>query len=86
VRLYAGLYETPAIRVVRLANVYGPGDTHWSRIVPGSIRRTVEQEAPRITAGRAGEALREYVFLNDALEALVALARVAFNIGSPHRR
>ncbi|WP_309713347.1 NAD(P)-dependent oxidoreductase [Armatimonas sp.] len=103
-RLYAGLYETPAIRVARLANVYGPGDTHWSRIVPGTIRRTVQQETPRITAGPAGEALREYVFLDDALEALVALAndeqrrgnvplrredgklaRVAFNIGSPHR-
>ena len=103
-RLYAGLYERPAIRVARLANVYGPGDNHVSRIIPGTIRRTVEGVAPRITAGRAGEALREYVFLDDALGALVALsedalsqgnaplrrddgklARVAFNIGSPHR-
>lgn len=103
-RLYAGLYDTPAVRVARLANVYGPGDSQWSRIVPGTIRRTVQGEAPRLTAGRAGEALREYVFLNDALEALIALAedavargnsplrrdegklaRVAFNIGSPHR-
>ncbi|WP_395088734.1 NAD-dependent epimerase/dehydratase family protein [Armatimonas sp.] len=103
-RLYAGLYNTPAVRVARLANVYGPGDSHWSRIVPGTIRRTVQGEAPRLTAGRAGEALREYVFLDDALAALIALAddalargngplrrddgklaRVAFNIGSPHR-
>ena len=103
-RLYAGLYDTPAVRVARFANVYGPGDTHWSRIVPGTIRRTVQGEAPRLTAGRAGEALREYVFLDDALAALIALAgdalargngplrrddgklaRVAFNIGSPHR-
>lgn len=76
-RLYAGLYETPSIRVARLANVYGPGDRHWSRIVPGTIRRTIEGVAPRITAGRAGEALREYVFLDDALEALEALAQDA---------
>ena len=103
-RLYAGLYETPSVRVARLANVYGPGDLHWSRIVPGTIRRTVEGVAPRITAGKAGESLREYVFLDDALDGLLALAadaqgrgnaplqrvdgklaRVAFNIGSPHR-
>jgi len=103
-RLYAGLYEIPAVRVARLANLYGPGDLHWSRIVPGTIRRGVDGVAPRLTAGRAGEALREYVFVDDAIGALLALAddaerrgnaplrrpdgrlaRVAFNIGSPHR-
>jgi CDP-glucose 4,6-dehydratase len=103
-RLYAGLYGTPAVRVVRFANVYGPGDRSWSRIIPGTIRRTAEGVAPRITAGKAGESLREYVFLEDALDGLLALAqdaqsrgnaplrredgklaRVAFNIGSPHR-
>jgi CDP-glucose 4,6-dehydratase len=102
-RLYAGLYESPAVRVARLGNVYGPGDRHESRIIPGTIRRTLEGAPPRITAGRAGEALREYLYLDDALEALCALAqdaqergnavlrrdegklaRVAFNIGSPH--
>lgn len=103
-RLYAGLYDTSTIRVARLANIYGPGDRSWSRIIPGTIRRTVEGVAPRITAGRAGESLREYVFVDDALRGLLALAddaqsqgnaplrrvdgklaRVAFNIGSPHR-
>ena len=81
-RLYAGLYDTPAVRVARLANVYGPGDSQWSRIVPGTIRRTVQREAPRLTAGRAGEALREYVFLDDALMALSALAEDALARGN----
>ena len=86
-RLYAGLYETPAVRVARLANIYGPGDTQWTRIVPNAIRRTVGGERPRITAGPAGAALREYVFIDDAVEALVALAGDAARRGNaPLRR
>jgi CDP-glucose 4,6-dehydratase len=34
-RLYAGLFDVPAVRVARLCNIYGPGDTQWTRIVPG---------------------------------------------------
>ncbi len=56
-RLYAGLYDTPAVRIARFANVYGPGDIHWSRVISGTIRRTVIGEPPRIVAG-AGAALR----------------------------
>lgn len=103
-RLYAGLFDTPAVRVARLVNLYGPGDTQWSRIVPGTIRRTIEGIAPRVTAGPAGAATREYLFVEDAVTALSALAddarasgnaphrqpdgrlaRVGFNVGSPHR-
>ena len=84
-RLYAGLYDLPAVRVARLANIYGPGDTHWSRLIPGTIRRTLAGEAPIIRA-QAGQALREYVFLEDALQALQALADDALGRGNaPYR-
>lgn len=86
-RLYAGLYDTPAVRVARLANVYGPGDTQWTRIIPNALRRTVTGERPRITAGPAGAALREYVFVDDAVRALLALAADASGRGNaPLRR
>ena len=86
-RLYAGLFDTPAIRVARFVNIYGPGDFQWSRIVPGNIRRTVWGEAPRITAGPAGASLREYVFVDDAIHALRGLARDAHTQGNaPLRR
>lgn len=86
-RLFAGLYDLPAVRVARLANIYGPGDIHWTRIVPGTIRRAVVGEAPTLTAGRAGESLREYVFVADAVAALLALAADARATGNEsHRR
>ncbi len=85
-RLYAGLYDTPGVRVARLANIYGPGDTHWTRLVPGTIRRTLLGEPPRVVAG-AGAALREYVFVDDAVAALQALAADARTRGNaPLRR
>jgi CDP-glucose 4,6-dehydratase len=86
-RLYAGLFDTPAIRIARLCNIYGPGDVQWTRIVPGNIRRTYRGERPRITAGTAGQALREYLFVDDAVTALRALAADARARGNaPLRR
>ncbi|MES2458983.1 MAG: NAD(P)-dependent oxidoreductase [Armatimonadota bacterium] len=86
-RLYAGLYDTPAVRVARLANIYGPGDTQWTRIVPNTIRRTVLGERPRVTSGPAGASLREYAFVDDAVQALLALADDAATRGNdPLRR
>jgi len=73
-RLYAGMYDVPAVRVARLVNIYGPGDMQWTRIVPGNIRRTFLGERPRITAGPAGAALREYLHVNDCVAALRFLA------------
>jgi CDP-glucose 4,6-dehydratase len=81
-RLFAGLYDSPAIRVARLVNIYGPGDTQWTRIVPGTIRRTVNEEAPRITSGKAGEALREYLHVVDAVASLRLLAVDASTVGN----
>jgi CDP-glucose 4,6-dehydratase len=87
VRLYAGLYDVPALRIARLVNIYGPGDTQWTRIVSGTMRRLIEGQAPRLTAGPAGAAEREYVFVDDALDAIEALAHDASVRGNaPLRR
>ena len=86
-RLYAGLYDAPAVRVLRLVNVYGPGDLEWTRLVPGNIRRTFKGEPPKITSGKAGAALREYIFVQDAVRALLIMARDAQERGNaPLRR
>lgn len=81
-RLFAGLYDTPSVRVARLVNVYGAGDRQWTRIIPGTIRRTIQGEAPRITSGKAGEATREYLHVSDAVVALRLLAANACVTGN----
>ncbi|MBC8139458.1 MAG: NAD(P)-dependent oxidoreductase [Fibrella sp.] len=85
-RLFAGLYDAPSVRVARLVNIFGPGDLQWTRIVPGTIRRTVIGEAPRLTSGKAGEALREYLHVSDAVASLRLLAEDAAATGNqPYR-
>ena len=81
-RLFAGMYEVPAVRVARLVNLHGAGDTNFSRIIPGTIRRCLRGEPARVTSGAAGEALREYVHVADAVTALRLLARDATGQGN----
>jgi CDP-glucose 4,6-dehydratase len=46
-RSYAVTYELP-VAVTRLANVYGPGDLNWSRLIPDTARALVRGERPVI--------------------------------------
>lgn len=75
--------------VARLANVYGPGDRHRSRLVPGTVTAVLEGRRP-VIRGDSG-AQRDLLHVDDAAAALVALAEggragEAYNVGSgePH--
>ena len=75
----------PEAIVVRLSNVYGPGDPHTSRLVPGVVADVVAGRAPTIRGdGRAG---RDLLYVDDAVAALLAAARdgvpgEAYNAGT----
>jgi CDP-glucose 4,6-dehydratase len=66
--------ETYGMRVAigRLANVYGPGDLNWSRIVPDTARALARGERPVIRSD--GTAERDYLYVEDAVEAYLAMA------------
>ena len=70
-RSYAHTYGLP-LAVTRLANVYGPGDLNWSRIVPDTARALVRGERPVIRSD--GTAERDYLYIEDAVEAYLAVA------------
>jgi CDP-glucose 4,6-dehydratase len=55
-RSYAYSYGLP-VAVTRLANVYGPGDLNWSRIVPDTARALAREERPVIRSD--GESPRD---------------------------
>ena len=46
-RSYAHTYSLP-VAVTRLANIYGPGDVNWSRLVPDTARALAAGERPVI--------------------------------------
>jgi CDP-glucose 4,6-dehydratase len=88
-RSYARTYAVPAI-ISRCGNLFGPGDTNWERLVPGTIRSLFEGREPPIRSD--GTLTRDYLYVVDAAlsyiqtaEALAErpeLAGEAFNFSS----
>lgn len=88
-RVYAHTYGLPTA-VTRCANIYGPGDFNYSRIVPDTIRSVIFNRNPVIRSD--GSPLRDYIFIDDAVNAYLTLAKQlyynkissgeAFNFGS----
>ena len=64
-RSYAATYEMP-VAVTRLANVYGPGDVNWARVIPDTARALVRGERPVIRSDGSPE--RDYIYVEDAAE------------------
>jgi CDP-glucose 4,6-dehydratase len=60
------------VAVTRLANVYGPGDLNWSRIVPDTARALARGERPVIRSD--GRPERDYLYVDDAVEVYLAVA------------
>jgi len=85
---YFHTYGLP-LAIARCGNVYGGGDLHWSRLVPGVIRSLWRGERPQIRSD--GTCIRDYVYVRDIIRAYLQLAehlddpRVvgeAFNFGA----
>jgi CDP-glucose 4,6-dehydratase len=85
---YVHTYGTPAV-VTRCGNLYGPGDLNYNRLIPGTIRSALFDEAPIVRSD--GTFRRDYFFVRDAVEAYLTLAEEmarqslgghAFNFGN----
>jgi CDP-glucose 4,6-dehydratase len=75
--------------MARCGNIYGGGDLHWSRLIPGTIRSLHRQEVPHIRSD--GTLTRDYIYVEDVVGAYLLLAQQAsceeiqgqaFNFGS----
>ncbi|WP_436908364.1 NAD-dependent epimerase/dehydratase family protein [Halosimplex marinum] len=67
----ASEYDLP-VAVARCSNIYGPGDRNYSRVVPHVISRVGRGEVPDIRSD--GTPVRDYLFVDDAVEAYLHLA------------
>jgi CDP-glucose 4,6-dehydratase len=70
-RSYASTYDM-RVAVTRLANVYGPGDLNWSRLVPDTARALARGKRPVIRSDGTPE--RDYLYVEDAVDAYLAVA------------
>ncbi len=89
-RTYAHTYNL-AVAVIRCANIYGPGDLNFSRIIPDTLRSVILHRNPVIRSD--GTPLTDYVFIDDIVDGYLKLAKQlylkkdkvsgqAFNLGS----
>jgi CDP-glucose 4,6-dehydratase len=69
---YAHTYGLP-VAIARCGNIYGPGDLNWSRIVPGTIRATLENRP--VVLRSDGSNIRDYVYVDDIVEFYGLLAQ-----------
>ena len=75
-RTYAHTYKLP-VAVTRCANIYGPGDLNFSRIIPDTCRAAIKNTDPIIRSD--GTPLRDYAFVGDIVEAYFILAASLLN-------
>lgn len=69
---YADSYNLPVL-IPRFANIYGPGDTNATRIVPKTIQAIMRGEQPTLWDGRAR---RDYLYIDDAIHAYYLLGKI----------
>jgi len=89
---YSRTFGLP-VGITRCANIYGGGDFHWSRIVPGTIRSVLRNENPVIRSD--GTPVRDYLYAEDTADAYITLAEAvaggkakgeSFNFSAEHHK
>lgn len=60
------------VAISRSANLYGPGDFHWDRVVPGISRDLYYGRRPIIRSN--GELRRDYIHVGDGVRGLMHMA------------
>ncbi len=68
---YATTFDLP-VGITRCGNFFGGGDLNWNRIIPGTIRSILRDEAPVIRSD--GTLVRDYIYVEDAVSAYLTLA------------
>lgn len=70
-QMYAKVFGLPII-IARSGNVYGDGDRHWDRLIPGTFMSALKEENPKIRSN--GKFTRDYIYVDDIVDAYLILA------------
>jgi CDP-glucose 4,6-dehydratase len=78
---YYHSYGLPVV-IGRFGNIFGGGDMNWSRLVPGTIRRLLLGEPPVLRIPPHGSFRRDFLYIQDAVHAYIALLEALDNPAS----
>lgn len=67
---YFKTYKTPVV-ITRFGNVYGEGDLHFDRLIPGICKSIVEEETFLIRSN--GKYVRDYLYVEDVVDGYLLL-------------
>src|SRR3989344_7370902 len=68
---YVHTYNLP-LCLIRCGNIYGPGDIHFSRLIPGTMRSILAGKKPEIR--RDGTFVRDYLFVEVVVDVYLKAA------------
>lgn len=69
---YHHTYNVP-VAITRCGNIYGPGDYHFSRIVPDAMKSVIKNK--QLVIRSDGKFTRDYIYVDDVVDAYLLLAR-----------
>ena len=75
-RSYRHTFEMPIVST-RACNIYGPGDNNTQRLIPGIAKASLTNK--EFTIRNGGRDIREYVHVDDVVEAYLKIAEHASN-------
>jgi CDP-glucose 4,6-dehydratase len=67
---YHKTYNLPVV-ITRFGNVYGEGDLHFDRIIPGICKAVIEKKLFKIRSN--GTYVRDYIFVKDVVDGYIFL-------------
>lgn len=70
---YADSFNLPVV-IPRFANIYGPGDTNFTRLIPKTLRFALAKKPVPMWGGTAK---REYLYIDDAVNAYIMLGAIS---------
>lgn len=73
---FSTTYRLP-VSIARCGNLFGPGDLNFNRLIPGTIRSILKGDRPVIRSD--GKPTRDYVYVEDAVDAYMLLANATNN-------
>ena len=68
---YASTFSVP-VAITRCGNFYGPGDTNWRRLIPGTTRDVLFGRSPVVRSD--GSPTRDYLYVVDGAWCYIQLA------------